>query len=204
MKLRRIPAIAVLSTMLLGGIGCQSSQPIPPLKVVTFVMKWPSIPPVQWSQVRQDLENGARTLADARFQGPGCEFVNDAAASSPPTIRFQGTPGHHDLAFSYSQIGLSRAQNLGNCRPGTNEIPTQVLINPETNLEVGQVSKGGDMVITFGTTGFTADYREFTFTNVDVVRRAVTTRFQMMATNHADPRDARVLVVVDGLVAWPY
>ena len=204
MKLRCIPVIAVLLTALLGWSSCNTSQPIPPLKVLTFTMKWPVIPQAQWGQLKQDLNMGSRTLADVQFGRLTCEFVNDGAAANAPTVSLNGTPGDPNLNFSYVLVGLRRAQNLGNCTPGTNEIPTEILIQSDRGLVIGQVNKGGNIEMAFGNDRFAADYLEFTLTNVDVPRRGVTARFQMMATNHANRQDTRVLIVVDGSVTTPY
>jgi len=204
MKLRCIPITAVLLTTIFVCLGCdRSPPPLPPLRILTFITKWPDIPPGQLGQLRQDLDNGNRTLADVQFGRLTCEFVNDAAATGRVSVNLNGMPGDPNLNFSFVS-GLHRAQNLGNCIPGTNEIPTEILIQTDRGVVVGQVHKGGSMEVAFGNDRFTADYREFTLTNVDVARKEVTVRFQMMATNHANKQDTRVLMVVDGSLVTPF
>ena len=204
MNLRSIPMMVVLLTGLFYDTACNARQPIPPLKVLTFTMKWPILTPVQSSQLKQDLETGTKALTDAQLGRLTCDFVNDASISSSPIVSLNGNIGDPQVNFNYFQSTLIRAQNLGSCRPGTNEIPTEINIESDRGLVIGQVSKGGNMELAFGNDRFTADYREFTLTEVDAARRTAVARFQMMARNRANPQDTRVLIVVDGAIATPF
>ena len=204
MNPRRSLLVAILVAQLLGDTACKSSQPIPPLQALTFTMKWPVLTGTQWSQLRQDLETGAKALTDPQLGRLACDFVNDAANSSSPLVNLYGNVGDPALNFNYRVSQLSRAQHLGNCTPGTNEIPTEIVIESDRGLVLGQVSKGGNMEIAFRSDRFTADYREFRLTDVNTTNRTATARFQMMARNHADPHDTRVLIIVDGTISTSY
>ena len=204
MKQRCIPSVAVLlaAFFVCAGYSCRNSDLPVQLEILTFTMKWPQIPRTQRSQLIQDLQNGSRTVADVQFGRLTCDFVNDATAAAPlgPTVSLNGTPANSDLNFNYALTRVSRAPNLGSCTPGTNEIPNEILIQSDRNLAVGRISKAGNIELAFGNDRFTSDYQEITLTNVDVARRSVTAQFQIMATNHANSQDNRVLIIVDGSI----
>jgi hypothetical protein len=205
LKLLYIFVTVALLTTLVSCSSC-SFRGISPPQILSFTMKWPTIPESQIDAIRQDLDSGRKRLTDVQLGGPTCEFINDASASPRPSINTNGTPDNHDLNFTYSLIGLSFSRNLGSCPTvagGQNPLPlpNEILIQSDRNLGVNELNKNGNIELTFGRDKFKAIYKEFTLTSLNVSGRVVGARFQMMATN---PADHRVLIIVDGTILTPY
>ena len=189
----------VLTTLLLTLEGCQpSGSPSQPLRTLVLTMRWQPASQVSWNHVTQELAAGTLSLHDGRFANPTCDFVAGYNLSPPapqPSLNLNGTPGDPGFNVDFRSTQLSGNQCQSCCGQ---DVPTEMLIQSERGLVLGQVGKGGLMTVSIGSDVFTADYREFTLTSVNSGNRTANGTFQMLATNHANPQDQRALIVVDG------